>query len=300
MADKIRTAELDWDDFRYAVELARHRSLSATARALRVNHATVSRRLARLEATLGAELFDRHPDGYLPTSVGEAILADAAAMESASRAARARVDRSPGLAGTVRISATRLLADFYLVDRLGGLSRRHDTLDIEIVTDSRNVSLARREADIAVRMARPREGDTLARRLGGLGYGLYASSGYRRRLVDGSAAERFIAFDTDGDALPESVWLARIAEGKRIAFRSNSQAAQLAACRAGFGLAVLPHILAARDPGLVSVAVDAPPLQREIWLLMRRELARVPRVRGVADALAEIFSRDRRWLADPP
>src|SRR2546430_16627055 len=101
MPDKKRTGRLDWEDVRYFVALARHGSLSATARALRVNHATVARRVAGLESLLGRALFDRRADGYVLTAAGQAVLAQAGTMEEAALAVLRRVDAGGAVNGLV-------------------------------------------------------------------------------------------------------------------------------------------------------------------------------------------------------
>src|ERR1700722_15005176 len=103
MPDKKRTTDLDWEDLRYFVALARHGSLSATARALRVNHATVSRRVTNLEARLGRPLFDRHAQGYLLTLDGKAVLEEATAMDEAALSVLRRIDVGLELCGVVRL-----------------------------------------------------------------------------------------------------------------------------------------------------------------------------------------------------
>src|SRR5215475_6200930 len=118
MADKKRTAGLDWEDIRYFVALARHGSLSATARALRVNHATVSRRVASLEAALRRPLFDRRADGYALTAAGKAVLDEAGMMEEGALSVLRRVDASSELNGPVRLTVARAMADGFLIERL--------------------------------------------------------------------------------------------------------------------------------------------------------------------------------------
>ncbi|HEV7368908.1 LysR family transcriptional regulator [Arenibaculum sp.] len=293
MADRVRTMPLDWEDLRYFTELARSGTLSAAARALKVHHATVSRRLERLEAMLGASLFDRRAHGYVLTAEGEAVLGEALAMREAAETIRSRRGDDAGIGGLVRLTATRTLADMWLVPRLEGLHRRHPALDLELLTDSRNMSLAWREADIALRLRRPGDGDLVARRVAVLGFGCYSSPQTAERLRAGEEPA-FVGYDDDPN--PEAAWLRGVVKGRRIAFRSNSQFSQLAAAQAGFGVAILPHYLAAGRPGLVPVRLDLQPPEREVWMLVRRDLSRTPRIRAVIDHLIEAFEADRSSL----
>lgn len=298
MTDKKRTAPLDWEDLRHFVALARHGSLSAAARALRVNHATVSRRVAGLEATLGRVLFDRRADGYVLTAEGRLVLERADAMDQAALAILRQSDVDGGLTGPVRLTTTRVLADGFLVDRLAALRRNHPGIDLELVAEARVMSLSRREADIALRFGQPGDSELVARRVAAVSFAFYASSECSKRMADGQEPP-LVGFDEDSTFVPEAAWLARRFPGRRFAFRSNSQSAQAAAVRADYGVALLPCFLAAPDCGLVPVAFGETPPDRDLWLLVRRELARVPRVRAVADGLAELLHRERATLAKP-
>jgi DNA-binding transcriptional LysR family regulator len=296
MPDRKRTTDVDWEDLRYFVALARHGTLSATARQLRVNHATVARRIASLEATLGRPLFERRADGYALTAEGKAVLDEAGAMDDAALSVLRRLDAGTELSGLVRLSAGRMLAESFLIDRLGRFRERFPAIDLEFIGEARVVSLARREADIALRFGSPKDSELVARRVARLAFGLYASPAYRERL-DAGDAPAFIVFDDESDFVAEAQWLARTFGQRRFAFRANTQAAQAAAARAGYGIALLPRYLAANDPGLVQVSLAEKPPTRDVWLVLRRELIRVPRIRAMADYLAELFRREKRLLA---
>jgi DNA-binding transcriptional LysR family regulator len=296
MADRSRTT-LDWEDVRFFAALARHGSLSATARALSVNHATVSRRVAGLERSLGAPLFERRPTGYALTDAGRIALEAAGAMEAAAEALP-RLDPRRPLAGLVRLTATPSLAESFLIPRLGPFRAAHPALDIELIADRRSVSLARREADIALRLARPEEGDLTARRVATVSFGFYAAPSWRDRLAQGGLPA-FVGFDEGSAHLPEAVWFARRFPGLRLAFRANSQTAQAAAARAGCGVALLPHFLGAADPGLVLLPWSELPPPRELWLLSRRDAGSMPPIRAVKDFLVALFERERSLFEGP-
>ena len=170
-----KRTELDWEDLRYFVALARHGSLSATARALRVNHATVARRVASLEARLRRPLFERRADGYSLTLQARAVLEAANAMDEAALSVLRSSDAGTASTGLVRLTAGRTLSDGFLVDRLGKLRERHPDIELELIGETRLMSLARREADIALRFGAPKDSDLVARRLGTIAFGLYAS-----------------------------------------------------------------------------------------------------------------------------
>lgn len=285
----------DWDDLRYFLALARHGSLSAAARALKVSHATVARRVASLEASLQAPLFDRKADGYAPTAQGRRVEQLARSMEDAAQASADLTSPDAGLSGLVRLTMARSMAERFVVDRLGDFHRQHPAIDLEIIADSRVISLSRREADIALRFGRPKDSDLLARRLSSVAFSFYASRGYAKSLK-GTASPAMIGFDDDNDFIADAAWLNREFPQARFILRTNSQATQAAAARAGLGVAQLPLHVGHSDPGLVPVTLAKKPPDREIWMLLRRDVARLPRVRAVADYLAAVFRRDRQAL----
>ena len=296
MPDKKRTDDLDWEDIRYFVALARDSTLSATARRLRVNHATVARRVTSLETRLGRALFERRADGYALTAEGKAVLEEASAMDEAALSVLRRLDAGTELNGMVRLTAGRVLAERFLIERLKVFHERYPAIDLEVIGGSRIVSLARREADVALRFGSPKDSELVARRVGKIAFGLYASPAYRARLKAGDAPA-FIGFDQESDFIAEAGWLAREFADRRFSVRTASQTTQAAAARAGFGVALLPRYVAAGDQGLVQVSLGKRLPERELWLLIRRDLKNVPRVRAVADYLTEVFHRERRLLA---
>lgn len=296
MPDKKRTAALDWEDLRYFVALARYGTLSATARGLRVNHATVARRVTGLETRLGRALFDRRADGYALTVEGKAVLDEARPMEEAALSVLNRLDAGTGLSGMVRLTVGRVLAERFLIDRLRAFHERYPAIDLEVVGGSRVVSLARREADIALRFGSPKDSELVARRVARITFSLYASPACRDRLKAGDTPV-FVGFDEESDFVAEAAWLTRRFGNRRFSFRTPSQTTQAAAARAGYGVALLPRFVAADDRGLVQVMPKERLPERDVWLLIRRDLTKVPRVRAVADYLVEVFRRDRKLFA---
>jgi DNA-binding transcriptional LysR family regulator len=276
--------------------LARHGSLSAAARALSVNHATVARRLASLERALGDKLVERRPDGYILTPSGMRVLVQADDMAvAAASILRGGQDRAPS--GLVRINATPSLMQGFLVTRMAALVGQYPSLDIELATNMRSISLERREADIALRLGRPDDGDIIAKRLLSLGYGLYASAAWRRRIGAGEAPV-FVGFDEANAHLPEAVWLDRHFPHARLAFRTNSQFTQAAAARADAGIALLPHFIARADDALVPCSLDTDPPSRDLWMLTRRQGRRDAPIQIVQDYLKQIFLAERGLFED--
>jgi DNA-binding transcriptional LysR family regulator len=295
MPDRFRTG-LDWEDVRFFAALARHGSLSAAARALTVNHATVARRLAALEQTLGSKLFKRRPTGYELTAAGRSALDAADAMESAA-AALSQLEPEPALSGLVRITATPSLAEVFLIPRLAALQQQHPALDLEIMAERRPVSLQRHQSDIALRLGRPERGELLARRVARVAYRFYATPALRdkfwRDRLKQDVQPSLIGFDEAGAQFPEALWLARHLRKARLAFRCNNLIGQLSAARAGCGIAMLPCFLAAGDPALVELRLADMPPTRELWLLTRRDVQKTPRIRAVTEILVDLIRRER-------
>lgn len=295
MADRFRTG-IDWEDARFFAALARHASLSATARALGVNHATVARRIAALEQALGTRLFERRADGYALTSAGLAALEAADAMEKAARRLARGADRP--IEALVRVSLFPSLADAFLVPRLGALAAAHPGIDIELLADRRLASLARRETDIALRLGHPHDGDVMARQLASVGYGFYGAPDWPARLAAGTAPA-FTSFDEANAHLPEAVWLARQFPAARVRLRANTQLTQALAARAGAVVALVPHFVARQVGGLVPLPLAPPPPARDLFLVTNRLAADDGAVRAVRDALRELFTAEAGLFAAP-
>ncbi|OWJ60644.1 LysR family transcriptional regulator [Paraburkholderia caledonica] len=293
MADQIRTP-FDWEDIRIFVSLARYGSLSAAARALSLSHATISRRIRTLEKAMGEKLVERRPDGYALTAAGVRALSPASEMEAAAaRFGRRGETQVPS--GLVRVNAPPSLAQSFLVEKLARLSTTYPTLDIDLATDFRAVSLERREADIALRFGRPTDGDVIAKRAATVGFGFYALDEWRRRL-DAGENPTFVGFDEANAHLPEATWLSETYPRARMAFRSNSQVMQAAAARAGAGIALLPHFVGRNQDALVRcLMLEAPP-SRELWLLIRRDGVIDLATKTVADFLINLFSSERESI----
>ena len=288
--DMKRIADFDWEDARYFLAVARAGSLSGAARALRVNHATVARRIGALEAALGRPLFDRRADGYGLTVQGQTAVEIATAME-ASALALCESAAHDSVLGTVRVTTVRSIADAFVVDRLGELRKRHPGITLEIVADVRVMSLARREAEVALRLGRPADSALVGRKLADVHCAFYAAD----EVADGDATH-LIAYDRDAEGIAEATWMEQRFQGRPISFRSNSNEAQAAAARASFGVAMLPRYLGDPDPSLREIDFGEPHPPRELWLLSPGELARTPRVRAVMDALAEAITMGKALL----
>jgi DNA-binding transcriptional LysR family regulator len=292
---------MDWNDLRYLLALRDQGSLSAAARYLRVNQATVGRRLTALQKDVGVPLVERSSQGMRLTPAGEqAVLAARRMEETTATLERQLAGAEPKVAGAVRITAPDTVASQVLAPHLPELRERHPELRLELLASARAVNLSRQEADVAVRLFRPREPTLAVRRLGTLAFALYASPEYVRRHGrphPDSLREHVLLGDDDSVAgTPEKQWLEEVGQGAHFALRSNSRYAQLAAARAGAGVALLPCYLADAEPGLVRLCEPEVVPPREAWLVVHQDLQRVLRVRAVIDFVGEIFTREKHRL----
>lgn len=293
-------ARLDWDDLRFALAVADAGGLSAAGRALRVDPATIGRRLDGLEAGLKCKLFHRRRQGLVPTPAGAKLIQHARRIEEEVRAVGFEMSaEDKGLAGTVVITTTEPIAAGFVAPALPDFAVRHPGIAVEVKIDIRALDLGRREADIALRLARPTQGDLRGRKLGQVGYGLYASRDYLDRRGKPSAGyegQLLIDWPLDYTVIAQVPWLRKIAALATVVLRSNSAMTRRAAAASGAGIALLPCILADLDPALVRVQSEAPPKQ-DLWLVTHRDLARVPRIRVTLEYLAETAKRSARRLA---
>src|SRR6266705_1144639 len=173
---------IDWDDFRFVLAIVRGGSVSAAAKQLSVDHATVIRRVDRLERHLSAKLFNRRKTGYLLTESGQRVADSAEAMESTIVANQEAVGGSRAhLTGTVRIGAPDGFGSHFLASRLVKFTERYPDLDLQLVATARLFSLSKREADIAISLTMPKEGRVFGRKLLDYSLGLYAAPAYLDR-----------------------------------------------------------------------------------------------------------------------
>jgi DNA-binding transcriptional LysR family regulator len=192
------------------------------------------------------------------------------------------------------VAATPGFAMPFLVPELAGLAARHPGLDIELVADLRLASLARRQAELALRYGPVRDSELIAREVARIGFGFYADADWAARIA-GGAAPAFVGFDAANTALPEAEWLARHFPRARIAFRANGHLAQAAAAAAGAGVALLPRYLGAAEAALAAVPLGPLPPARSLSLLALRPALAAPAVRAVRDHLVGRFAA-RDWL----
>jgi DNA-binding transcriptional LysR family regulator len=289
----------DWNDIPLLLKLADTGSMSQTGRLLGMDASTVSRRIAAVEKALGLRLFIREPEGYRPTDAGRVFLVHAEAV--LDRVQGMLLDtraEAEGISGAVTITAIDVLFSHWLLRHLPALLEAHPALQVNLTGDNRDLSFARREADLAIRLSRPNEDAALRmRKVGELGFAVYGTGPHAGLARPDWPDARWLAYPVELSRMPEMQWLASL-EPRRPPVRLSSVSMILRACEEGVGLALLPCI-AAEAAGLTRL-VPATFVHRELWLLSHRDAGHIARFRAVADWLAGVFDADAAALRGEP
>ena len=284
--------EPGWELFRTFLEVARDGSLSGAARKLALTQPTVGRHIDALETALGLSLFSRSPRGLTATPAALELVGHAETMAAASAALRraassgAEADR-----GTVRVAASEMIGCEVLPPILARFRRNHPGIVLELALSNRNEDLLRRDADIAVRMVRPRQKSLLARRIGKTAIGLYAHRKYLKmygvpKTVDDLGTHCVIGFDQDDWSLRSLGALPQPVNRGHFGFRCDSDLAQFAALRAGIGIGGCQHNIARGFSELVPVLASTIRFELEMWIAMHEDMKSTARVRTLFDHLA--------------
>lgn len=271
-------SEPNWEWYRTFLHVLETGSLSAAGRAMGLTQPTVGRHIDSLETALELKLFIRSFDGFAPTDAAHELRPYAAGI-AATAAAMRRVASShgSGVRGTVRLSASEVIGVEVLPPILTALRNAHPELDIELVLSNKVDDLLRREADIAVRMFRPEQDAVVAQRVGGIELGLHAHESYLASHGVPKALEELSGFALIGFD-QENAFIRRMQEQFKafsrnsLAFRADSDLAQLGAIRAGFGIGVCQSALAARDKRLVRVLHNQFSVTMDTWVAMHEDL----------------------------
>jgi DNA-binding transcriptional LysR family regulator len=294
---------LDWDDLRFLLAVARHGTLSAAARTLKVTQPTVGRRIARFEERLGARLLERTGPRWTITSVGRTVLAHAESMQEHALAAESLASgRDRGIAGQVTITASEWVARSVLGPALGPLLTRHPALSIDLVADARHLSLVKREADIALRPSPFTHQEVTARELARIEFGLYASEAYLARhglpnFARGCEGHVLIGMSEGlARSLADYAWLPLVAARARVAIRSNGRAPMASMAAAGLGMAVLPRVIGDAEPGLRLLDAPGSAPVRKLWIGVHRTTRATPRIRATLAHIVQSFEQRRLAL----
>lgn len=287
------TSNIGWELYRSFLGVLREGSLSGAARALGITQPTAGRHVAALEKALGVVLFTRSQVGLMPTEVALALQTHAEAMEStAASLERAATSQGEGVRGVVRISASEVIGVEVLPPIVARLREQHPALKVELVSTNRVQDLLRREADIAVRMVRPKQEQLVARRIGKVELGFHARKEYllrhgTPRRMEELAGHAVIGYDQPS-AFVRNAGKALQGYGREaFSLRTDSDLAQLALIRAGAGIGICQVGLARRNEALIRVLPRTFSMKLETWVTMHEDLRNSPRCRAAFDTLVE-------------
>jgi DNA-binding transcriptional LysR family regulator len=278
---------MEWDDLKTFLAISREGTLSAAARSLGVTQTTVGRRLDALHKRAGVRLLQKTPSGYVLTPAGEHILANVQTMEAEALAVELAVTGDDvRLGGIVRVTMVSLIATKVIAPTLADFHARYPDIVIEINVDPHPLNLARREADIALRIGKFDQNDVIVRKVGEFTMSVFAAPDYLAKygtpdFTNGAPGHRKVTAGVDFMSGSTFGWFEGLTSRATVTLRANMEV-QIEACREGLGLGCLPDYVAEDMPGLVKVDAPAAP-PRELWLGVHRDLHGAPRIRAVLD-----------------
>ncbi|OMQ24686.1 LysR family transcriptional regulator [Serratia oryzae] len=285
---------MNWDDARFFLAVARYGTLRKAANELRVDQATVGRRVSALEETLGSKLFIRTPKSFSLSPLGEEMLADVINMENAVQAiGRKAASGDESLCGNVRIATTDTMAEAFVIPALKNLREKYPRITVTLLTAVNISDISYRGADLAIRGARPDSDELVIKRLATIEMGLYATQDYLDRQGMPTKGDHLRGHDLlmfPRELVPRH-WNnfcgETLAEPNAV-LQCNSQLLLRSATRNGLGIGLLSCFLADKDPDLIRIFPENKDWV-DIWLVLHPDLQRAARVRAVVQALEESF-----------
>ncbi len=299
-------ARLDWDDLAVFLATAQGGTLAAAGESLGINASTVHRKLADLEAQLNARLFDRSQRGYALTASGEELLEHVQAMESEVLALRRKISgRDARLEGIVRVATVDDLAIRFVTGVIRDFRALHPGVSVELSIQAEFADLTRRQADVAIRFGlEPREPDLVVRHIARVEVALYGGTSYLRRhgvprRPEDLRAHSVLRGDRRLAKLPVEKFMDRYADPAKVALRSNSMLARLAAVRDGVGIGFLGYFMAERERTLTRLPFVFPNAGTDLWMVVHVDLRRSARVRAFVDFAYDALVAQRECFAAP-
>ncbi len=289
----------NWNDLKLVLAIRRGKTLGGGAKLLGINHSTAFRNLNALEEKIGARLFERLPGGlYDPTAIGEQVARAAERMETEALILDREITGiDTRLTGTIRVTASETLAFSVLTGQIAAFRANHPGITVEMLIDNRVFDLSRREADVALRVARPREPDLFGKKLGTIGWTVYGPrrfAKHRNAPVDVLRNLPFVGWSQEVRGVAAADWLRETMGSTEVVYRANSLVNQFCAAREGMGLVVLPCYLADREPALIRMIEEpVPELTRELWIVTHEDLKGTARIRAFLDVVGAGLAEQR-------
>ncbi len=282
----------NWNDLQFFLAIYEAGSLAGAARKLNVDETTVGRRLAALEQDLASKLFERKREGYRPTPAGHQVLAAALPIRSKLRQLHTQIEGSDqSLKGTVKLTLPETMAVHLVIPRLAEHLSLYPDLKLEFLTSAQTVNISKREADIAIRMFRPKEGMLYAKRLGKLRFSFFASQEYIRQRgmpkISQGNDHSWVNYPDSEASDAEAALLKKMGIQNWSKLQVNNRTSMLASLRAGLGVGMLPEIMAQEARDLFAIS-ELPPLDLDTWMVVHSDLKTNARVKVTADFLAQV------------
>ncbi|TCQ94036.1 LysR family transcriptional regulator [Pseudomonas sp. JUb52] len=290
--DDVNPCVTRWDHLKVVLAISRGGTLSAAARALGVEHSTISRQLDSVERELGIRIFERGAKGLILTAPGRSVVESATRMEQETDALLRRLDAAgETVSGTVRLTTTPFLAGKLLAPALPALARQYPHLRIELLGDNRQLDVSKREADVAVRLSRPTAPGLVTRKLADVASAWYAAATDPRSLED----QWFLSYDdASGHTTPQR-YIDSVVPSDRILLRANSTFSLMESVRAGLGCALLPSFAAEADGDFRRIQVTPAFQPMALWLAYHEDLRRSPKLRAaiafIEDVTASVLTK---------
>jgi DNA-binding transcriptional LysR family regulator len=282
---------MNWDDLRIFLAVARHGTLAQAGVRLGMDATTVARRLKRLEERLSVTLFEHTPAGHVLTARGTALRDQAQRMEEAATAA---VERGGGAAGEaegiIRVSASEGFGTGFVAPHLADFARRYPGIAVELVASTGFLNPSRREADVAIMLARPERGPLIVRKLTDYHLGLYAAA------TPGPLPDRFVGYVPDLIYAAALRYIEEVPGAPSATLTSTSVNAQAQMVRSGAGVGILPCFIADPDPALRRLRREEVDIRRAFWLVVHRDMRAIGRIRLFIDWLDDLVARLRPVL----
>ena len=285
--------DANWDCFRYFIAAAESGSLTAAAKQLGSNQPTVGRQIDALESALGVKLFQRSVKGLLLTEEGAFVFEQSQSMQSVADVIQRRMQgKDQNISGTVRVTMPEGLCLEVLTPILPLFYNDYPNINLILNVSSNTANLTRGEADIAVRLFRPREANLVAKNLGRMTLGLFASSDYlKTHGYPVSANElkkhRIITYGDQLSSLAENQWLVYHSASTLRILSSDNTIARLKATAAGVGISIQPHLFCRMNPELVPVLENTRLPDHEVWIAYHNDLRHLSRIRAVVNFISD-------------
>lgn len=283
---------VDWEELRYFLVLFRRATIASAAKELHVNESTVSRKIRRAEERLGIQIFQKNSNSYELTSVGTKLISHLQSADiEIEKAIQYLNSECDVLSGTVRITAVPSLVNRILIPKIGVFLDQYNLLEVEFVADGSDLSLINREADIAIRLARPsKEFSVISQKIGTLEYAVYCTFERLAQQVEGKLP--WIGYEHELDHILPAKWISEKIEKSQetdVGLRVNDAESLIQAVKSGLGKSLLPKFMGENEEKLTRLDEYADLPTREIWLLSHPDLKKLDRIRVVAEWLKRIF-----------